>query len=117
MLTCLSDYHSYINPLIFYYNEFRTIFDYRLDNVSFNNALFKMIALDVDSVIPFMRDFYFPIGHQIEILRSFILMAHFRCLSFKKWVMKLHKDKLLAVLSGFNPNHIPTFSSFYDFFQ
>lgn len=121
MLTCLSDYHSYINHLISYYDEYKTLFDYRLDNDSFKNALSKMIALSVDSVIPFMRSFYSPKGrpatHQIEILRSLVLMAHFRCLSPKKWVKKLRKDKLLAILSGFHPDDIPAFSSFYDFFN
>lgn len=121
MLTCLNNYHSYIFHLISYYDKYKTIFDYRLDNHSFHNALSKMIALDVDSIIPFMLDFYSPLGrpaiHQIEILRSLILMSHFRCLSPKKWVKKLHRDKLLAILSGFHPNHIPAFSSFYDFFN
>ena len=121
MLTCLSDYHSYINHLISFYDEYKTLFDYRLNNVSFNKALCKMIALDVDSVIPFMHSFYSNIGrpasHQIEILRSLVLMAHFRCFSPKKWVKKLRNDKLLALLSGFNPDDIPSFSSFYDFFN
>lgn len=104
-----------------YYDEYKTLFDYRLDNDSFKIALSKMIALDVDSVIPFMLCFYSHNGrsatHQIEILRSLILMTHFCYLSPKKWIKKLRNDKLLAILSGFHPNNIPAFSSIYDFFN
>lgn len=80
-----------------------------------------MIALDVGSVISFMRNFYSPEGrpaiHQVEILRSLILMSHFRCLSPKKWAKRLRNDSVLAILSGFHPDHTPAFSSFYDFFN
>lgn len=80
-----------------------------------------MIALDVDSVIDFISSFYSltgrPACNQMAILRSFVLMPHFRCLSPKKWVIKLRNDKLLAIISGFHPDHIPSASSFYDFFN
>lgn len=121
MLSFLPDYRSYIDHLISYYDEYKSLFDYRLDNISFEKAVFKMIALDVDSVIDFMSSFYSHTGrpacNQMAILRSFVLMPHFHCLSPKKWVIKLHKDKLLAIISGFHPDHIPSFSSFYDFFN
>lgn len=115
----LLTYHSYIDHLIFYYDQYKTIFDYRLDNDFFKTALFKMISLDGDSIIPFMSRFYShtgrPAKNQMEILRSFILMPHFRCFSPENWTLKLQYDPLLAIISGFDPLDISAFSSFYDF--
>lgn len=118
MLTHLSNYHSYIDS--FFLNHFyRNILEYRLLDPDFSKAFFKMIALDVDSFISFLPQFYSSTGRpalfQIEILRAFILMPHFHCLSLKKWVNKLLHDPALAILCGFDPSHVPKVSSFYDF--
>lgn len=42
-------------------------------------------------------------------------MAHFKIYSPKIWVKTLKEDSALALLSGFLPDRIPAFSSFYDF--
>lgn len=51
----------------------------------------------------------------MEILRSLVLMSHFRCRSFKAWAKRLKEDSLLAFLSGFEEDDSPSFPSFYDF--
>lgn len=118
MLTYLSDYHSYIDSF-FNHHFYRNILEYRLLDSDFSKAFFKMVALDVDSLIPFLYHFYSSTGRpalfQIEILRAFILMTHFHELSIKKWNLKLHNDPALAILCGFDPSFIPSSSSFYDF--
>lgn len=78
-----------------------------------------MIFLDVDSIIPLLSPLYKhtgrPAKNQIQILRSFILMTHFRSYSIKKWVRKLKKHHCLAALCGFDPLLVSSVSSHYDF--
>lgn len=121
MLAQLHDYHFYIDSLSSFYANNTMILDYRLDNHDFFSAFFKMVHLDVDSLLDLFPPFYSltgrPAVYQIEMLRSLILMTHFRYVSIKKWVAKLNNDKCLAALCGFNPSHIPQVSSYYDFFS
>lgn len=42
-------------------------------------------------------------------------MASLRIHSVTNWVKKLRSDKVLAVICGFDPNHIPGIGTFYDF--
>lgn len=119
MLVSLTNRLSYINFISDFFTSNELIFSYRIQDVTFRKALFKMLALDVDPIIPFMESFYSNTGRpalfQMEILRSFILRSHFGCFSIKKWVQTLKNDHLLAAICGFHPHHIPNFSSFYDF--
>lgn len=119
MLVSLPSRSSYLLHLDSFLYQYSSLFSYRLQNNSFRKTLSKMIALDVDSIIPFMKSFYSftgrPAKNQIKILRALILAPHFRCLSIKSWVSKLCDDNLLAIICGFVPDHIPAFSSFYDF--
>lgn len=112
-------YHDYINHLICHYNDNISFFNFSLLDDRFQSALFKMIFLDVDSVISLLKPLYShtgrPAKNQIAILRSFILMAHYRCLSIPKWVDIISKNKCLAILCGFKPDDISSFSSHYDF--
>lgn len=61
-------------------------------------AFFKIIWLDVDNTFDILRPLYSntgrPAKNQIQFLRSFILMAHFKYFSIKKWVNRL-KNKML----------------------
>ncbi len=78
-----------------------------------------MVQLCVDDIIPILRGLYShtgrPVKNQIEILRSFILMAHFNETRIKKWIQSLHDAPLLALLCGFEPDNIPAASNHYDF--
>lgn len=118
MLTHLTAYHQYIDFLISSLC-YRDKYEYRFLDDDFSKALFKMVQLDVDSIIPLLATKYShtgrPAKNQIEILRSFILMAHFRYSSISKWCDKLHQDPLLAILIGCPPYHSPASSNHYDF--
>lgn len=119
MIKHLTTYSEYIDFLISFFNSQKSICSYRFNDSSFSNALLKMIWLDVDSISDFLCQHYShtgrPAKYQIEILRSLVLMSHFHCLSFKSWVDRLRTDPVLAILSGFSPDSIPGFASFYDF--
>lgn len=118
MLTHLSTYHQYIDFLISSLC-YRDKYEYRFLDDDISKALFKMIQLDVDSIIPLLAAKYShtgrPAKNQIEILRSFILMAHFRFSSISLWCKKLLQDPLLAVLIGCLPYKTPAASCHYDF--
>lgn len=119
MLVSLSNRLSYIHHINDYFTHHHILFSYRIHDDTFRKALFKMIALDVDVLIPFMQSYYSSTGRpakfQMEILRACVLKHHFGFFSNKKWVKKLKSDHLLAAICGFDPDHIPSFSSFYDF--
>lgn len=121
MLAQLHDYHFYIDSLSSFYANNTMILDYRLNNHDFFIVFFKMVHLDIDSLIDLLPPFYSltgrPVVYQIEILRSLILMTHFHYVSIKKWVAKLNNDKCLAALCGFNPSHISQFSFCYAIFS
>ena len=82
-------------------------------------AFFKIIWLDVDNTFDILRPLYSntgrPAKNQIQFLRSFILMAHFKYFSIKKWVNRLKKQNALAIICSFDPLDVPSFSSHYDF--
>ena len=119
MTPIFQSYNDYINHLNSFYISDYHLFEFSLLDDNFQSALFKMIWLDVDSISALLSPLYSKTGrpskNQIQILRSFILMAHFRCFSIKNWVKKLKKQKALAVICGFDPEHVSSFSSHYDF--
>lgn len=119
MKTVFTSRNDYIASLANIPEKYSDFFHRRLLSHDFEVALFKMLSLDVDALIPFISTFYSDFGrpakNQIEILRSFILMAHFRVYSPKCWVKLLKEDSALALLSGFHPDNVSAFSSFYDF--
>lgn len=119
MLKHLSTYQDYIDFLVKMEEEYRDLFKLTVSSPNYSKALFKMVFLDVDALIPILEKLYSntgrPATNQIEMFRSIILMSHFRCLSFKKWANRLKEEPLLALLSGFKPGDTPSFSGFYDF--
>ncbi|MFR6154979.1 MAG: transposase [Faecalibacillus faecis] len=119
MIPCFQSYNDFINHLNSHYISYRQLFDFSLLNDDFQSAFFKMIWLDVDNTFDILRPLYSntgrPAKNQIQFLRSFILMAHFKYFSIKKWVKRLKKQNALAVICGFDPLDVPSFSSHYDF--
>lgn len=119
MLAHLSTYNNYIDFISshIFFCEIPSL--YSLDNEKYFKPFFKMVHLRVDDIIPILTGLYShtgrPAKNQIEILRSFILMAHFNETRIKKWVQSLHDDPLIAILCGFEPNNIPAASNHYDF--
>lgn len=78
--------------------------------------------MNLDPAIPFLLSLYSSLGRPaefdpVDLLRSLVLMVHFKVFSVTKWVEMLHSDKVLAVLSGFIPGKSPGVGTFYDFFH
>ena len=51
------------------------------------------------------------------MLRSYLLSICLKSTSLVDWAERLRSDESLAILSGFSPDHTPSFASFYDFFH
>ncbi|MBQ1614714.1 MAG: transposase [Selenomonas sp.] len=51
------------------------------------------------------------------MLRSYLLSVCLKSTSLVDWAERLRSDESLAILSGFSPDHTPSFASFYDFFH
>lgn len=119
MLTHLTSFHQYIDFVFLHSSLSREIIEYRLLDDDFSKALFKMVQLDVDSIIPLFYTRYSSTGrpaiNQMEIFRSFILMSHFGFSSISKWCRKLRQDPALALLIGCEPFTTPSSSCHYDF--
>ncbi|MCD1259201.1 transposase [Paenibacillus athensensis] len=59
-----------------------------------------------------------PIPHDpANLLRSYLLMLQMKEVSVTRWVAGLHRCDFFAILSGFEPGHIPGVGTFYDFFR
>lgn len=118
MLSHLSTYSDYLRFVSSFSADHPHFQDSLLDKFYFD-AFFKMVHLRVDDIIPVLSPLYShtgrPARYQMEILRSFILMAHFHEVSIKNWVKTLHRDHTLAVIAGFSPDSIPAPSNHYDF--
>ena len=87
---------------------------------SFAETLTKVWLLDLDPAIPLLLQRYPSFGRPVEfepvdLLRSLILMSDMKDFGITEWVDKLRSDKILAVLSGFDPNKTPGVGTFYDF--
>lgn len=90
--------------------------------LSCSRALAKVWLLDLDPAIPFLLSRYSCLGRPAEfepldLLRSLVLMHHQKVFSVTKWVEMLRHDRVLAVLSGFEPHKTPAVGTFYDFFD
>ena len=51
------------------------------------------------------------------MLRSYLLSIWLKSMSLVDWAERLRSDESLAILSGFSPDHTPSFGAFYDFFH
>lgn len=118
MKTYLMSYCVYITFLINHSSTLDRLSEAFKSHVYFK-AIFKMIQLNVDDIIPFMDPFYSPFGrpakNQIQILRSFVLMHHFGYTSICKWANHVKNSTLLSLLCGFDPDDVSSFPSYYDF--
>lgn len=90
--------------------------------LSFSRALAKVWLLDLGRAIPFLLSRYSCLGRPavfdpLDLLRSLVLMHHLKVFSVSKWVWMLQHDRLLAILSGFEPHKTPAVGTFYDFFH
>lgn len=118
MLLHLSSYSDYI---LFVFNNSHLVdnLESSLMDRYFFDAFFKMVHLRVDDIIHLLRPLYShtgrPASYQMEIFRSFILMAHFNFVSIKEWVRFLNRNPIIALLCGFLPSAIPAASNHYDF--
>jgi len=69
--------------------------------------------------IPTLSPYYSNTGrpdkYQAEILRSLIAMVHLKTYSITRWVERLKKDRILAIICGFDPDNVPGVGTFYDF--
>jgi hypothetical protein len=87
---------------------------------SFSGVLARLWLLNLDRAIPALLADYSSLGRPaawdpVDILRSLILMTHMRVFGVTKWVGELRADRVLAVLSGFEPGKTPGVGTFYDF--
>ena len=51
------------------------------------------------------------------MMRSYLLSIWLKSMSLVDWAERLRSDESLAILSGFPPDHTPSFGAFYDFFH
>ena len=51
------------------------------------------------------------------MMRSYLLSIWLKSMSLVDWAERLRSDESLAILSGFSPDHTPSFGAFYDFFH
>lgn len=82
-------------------------------------ALFKVRHMNLDFSFEILKPLYSPAGrfalNQIEILRSLILMVHYRETSIVNWTRKTKQNACIAALCGFHHGTPPSASSYYDF--
>lgn len=88
--------------------------------LSFSSALAKVWLFNLDPAIPFLLSRYSSLGRPakfepVDLLRSLFLMTHLKVFSITQWASRLRSDKLLAILSGFEPGKTPSIGVFYDF--
>lgn len=85
----------------------------------FEAAVLKMYHLNLDLVFDDFVPLFPPIGRtsnqQPEILRSFILMSHFKYAVLENWISYAKSSKLLCALVGATPFDFPGESTHRDF--
>ena len=87
---------------------------------SFAEPLAKLWLLDLNPAIPLLLPHFPDFGRPaefdpVDLLRSLILMANQKVFGITQWVNVLRSDRILAVLSGFEPAKTPGVGTFYDF--
>lgn len=88
----------------------------------FSPHLAKVWLLNLDPAIPFLLSRYSASGRPakfdpVDLLRSLVLMTSLKVSGISQWVAMLKHDKVLAILSGFEPHKTPGVGTFYDFFH
>ena len=118
-ITDLSTYDDFISFVSSKCSSSLSLYEYRFLDPSISSAFFSMVMLDVDALFYFLLPLYSSTGRpakfQIEIIRSFILMIHFKFTSFKNWHNTISSDPIYSLLIGCEQHLIPSLSSHYDF--
>ena len=87
--------------------------------VSMDKALSKLYLLDLDNLLPVIKQLYpvigWPAQNQQGIIRSLVLMLDFNEHSITNWAPKVANDRLLCTACGFEYGKAPSFPSYYDF--
>jgi len=103
----------------FVLTELRTLAETRPDQIrEYQNAVSKMLILNLDPLVPVITPLYPDIGRhaemQLEIFRSFVLMDDLH-IKLNNWVEKLTNNPVLRTIAGFTLENMPKTSSYYDF--
>ena len=48
------------------------------------------------------------------LLRALLVMIAYKCVTITRWVTELRISPILAIICGFDPNHVPSVGTFYD---
>lgn len=119
MLTNFTNYNQYISFISSTFIDNPDIFHSRLNDTLNSKALLRMIWIDINGAFEILKDSYSTTGRpaeqQAEILRSFILMPHFKYTSIKNWAARIKSDPFIAALIGSSPGNTPASSNHYDF--
>lgn len=88
----------------------------------FSTCLARVWLFNLDPAIPFLLSRYSASGRPVEfdpvdLLRSLVLMTSLKVRGVSQRVSMLRQDKVLAILSGFEPHKTPGVGTFYDFFH
>jgi len=116
MLGACRTHKDYIH---FVLTELNKLAETRPDQIrEYQNAISKMLILNLDPLIPVIASLYPPVGRpaqvQVEIFRSFVLMDD-QGITIDKWVDKLKHNPVLRIIAGFTPDNMPDTASYYDF--
>ena len=107
------DYQQYV------LTELSVLAETRPDQIrEYQDAISKMLILNLDPLIPIISPLYPPLGRQaemqVEIFRSLVLMQHCE-VPLNKWVEKLTHNPVLRIAAGFDLGNMPKTASYYDF--
>ena len=116
MLGYWTPHKQYVRFVI---TELRELVKTRPDQIrEYQDAIRKMLILDLDPLESVIAPLYPPIGkmaeRQMEIYRSFVLMKHMG-VPLNNWVEKLTNNPVLRTIAGFTEWNMPQTSSYYDF--
>ena len=79
----------------------------------------KFRDLDLSAVDRIMQSHYSNFGpipwSPSNLLRAMLVMVSYKCVTFTRWVTELRVSPILAIICGFDPEHIPGIGTFYDF--
>ena len=79
----------------------------------------KFRDLDLSAVDRIMQPHYSNVGpipwSPSILLRALLVMIAYKCVTITRWVTELRVSPVLAIICGFDPNHVPSVGTFYDF--
>ena len=78
-----------------------------------SSSLVKLWVLNLDPAIPLLMPCYSSLGRPadfdpVDLLRSLLLMTDQKVSSITQWARILRNDRVLACLSGFDPQKTPS---------